>query len=140
MSLDEILQKRHLKFGWYCLLVFLSLGAVLEAMHGFKIGYYLDADNETRRLMWRLAHAHGTLLALVNIAFAVSVRGQISKNEKRLRLASACLFVATLVVPAGFFLGGLTAYDGDPGLLVLLVPPGALLLFVGVLATARSLR
>lgn len=137
-SADATLSKRHLRFGWYCLLAFLSLGAVLEALHGFKVGYYVDANNETRRLMLRLGHAHGTLLGLVNLAFAVSLRAMDSRNEQRLRLASACLIVSALVLPAGFFLGGLTAYDGDPGLLVLLVPVGAVLLFVGILSAARS--
>jgi hypothetical protein len=47
---------------------------------------------------------------------------------------------ATIVLPAGFFLGGTTAQGGDPGLLVLLVPVGALLVFVGVLLTARSIE
>jgi hypothetical protein len=62
------LADRNLRFGWWSLLVFLSLGAVLEALHGFKIGWYVDVGNETRRLMFTLAQAHGTLLALVNIA------------------------------------------------------------------------
>ena len=59
---------RNLRFGWWSLLVFLSLGGVLETLHGFKVGWYVDVGNETRRLMFTLAHAHGTLLALVNIA------------------------------------------------------------------------
>ncbi len=67
-ALAEVqLADRNLRFGWWSLLVFLSLGAVLEALHGFKIGWYVDVGNETRRLMFTLAHAHGTLLALVNI-------------------------------------------------------------------------
>ena len=69
-----VLTKRHLRFGWWALLIFLSLGLVLEGLHGFKVGYYLKVSSETRRLMWTLAHAHGTLLALVNIAFAFTAR------------------------------------------------------------------
>ena len=38
-----------------------------------------------RRLMWTLAHAHGTLLGLVHIAFAVTVR---MGNTGRSRLVS----------------------------------------------------
>jgi len=56
------LTSRHLLWGWWGLLVFLSLGIILEALHGFKVGAYLDVGNETRRLMWTLAHAHGTML------------------------------------------------------------------------------
>ncbi|PYL06334.1 MAG: hypothetical protein DME34_09145, partial [Verrucomicrobia bacterium] len=57
---------RNLRFGWWSLLVFLMIGAGLETLHGFKIGWYVDVGNETRRLMFTLAHAHGTALALVN--------------------------------------------------------------------------
>ena len=55
---------RHLRFGWRSLFVFLVLGVVLETLHGFKLGWYLDVGAEMRRLMFTLAHAHGTLLAM----------------------------------------------------------------------------
>jgi len=137
---DEFLKlrRRHLRFGWYALLGFLTLGAFLEGLHGFKAGFYLDVSQETRRLMWRLAHAHGTLLALVNIAFALSLEALTDKHFGRLRFASACLLVGGLLVPLGFFAGGLFARNGDPELFVMLVPIGALLLFLGVLHVARS--
>ena len=48
------------------------------------------------------------------------------------------LRAATLLMPAGFFLGGVTVYSGDPGLGIVLVPVGGLLLFVAVLLTARA--
>ena len=69
-----VLTGRHIRFGWFALLLFATLGIILETMHGFKIGWYLDVGNETRRLMWRLAHAHGGLLAIVNIAFALTLK------------------------------------------------------------------
>jgi len=53
------LAERHLRFGWWALLGFLTVGLVLEAFHGFKVGLYLDVPNQTRRLMWTLGHAHG---------------------------------------------------------------------------------
>ena len=40
----------NLRFGWWSLLVFLSLGGLLETLHGFKIGWYIDAGNEIRVL------------------------------------------------------------------------------------------
>ncbi|HEY8174006.1 MAG TPA: hypothetical protein VIH21_13040, partial [Dehalococcoidia bacterium] len=58
--------RRHLRFGWWSLFVFATLGLTLEALHGFKVRAYLDVSNDTRRLMWTLAHAHGTLLGLVH--------------------------------------------------------------------------
>ena len=62
--------KTHLRVGWWALLAYLSLGIAPESMHGFKIRWYLDVSNETRRLMWTLAHTHGTLLSILNIVFA----------------------------------------------------------------------
>ena len=67
------LVRRHLLFGWWSLLVFLSLGLGLETLHGFKVGWYLDVANEARRLTWTLAHAHGTLLGLIHLGFAWSL-------------------------------------------------------------------
>ena len=65
---------RHLRFGWWALAVYVCLGIVLETMHGFKIGWYLDVGNEVRRLMFTLGHFHGTMLALVNIAAGLTIR------------------------------------------------------------------
>jgi hypothetical protein len=137
---DGILIRRHLQFGWWALLIFLTGGLALEALHGFKVEAYLKVSNETRRLMWTLAHAHGTLLGLVNLAFASTLRAFSSWPEPNRRLASATLLAATVLMPAGFFLGGLFIYAGDPGLGILLVPVGGVLLFVAVLLTTRALR
>ena len=49
------------------------------------------------------------------------------------------LLGAALLLPGGFLLGGLFPYGGDPGLGIFLVPPAAVLLFVGVGTTARAL-
>ncbi len=130
--------RRHLTFGWWALLVFLTLGIVLESLHGFKAGFYLNVSNSTRRLMWTLAHAHGTLLALVHIGFGATAHLLPSWNEKSRGMASACLMSASILIPGGFFLGGLVIYSGDPGLGILLVPLGALLLFIAVFLTARG--
>jgi hypothetical protein len=136
---DELV-RRHLQIGWWSLLLFLSLGLVLEALHGFKLGWYVDVSNHTRRLMWTLAHAHGTLLSLVHVAFAATVSIAGLSSRVRLRTASRCLTLAVVCLPGGFFLGGLFFWGGDPGLGILFVPIGALLLFVAVLSTARELR
>lgn len=140
MAFDEIEPaKRHLLIGWCAILLFLSLGAILEALHGFKIGLYLDLANATRRHMWTLAHAHGTLLGILNVIFALSVRVFCTQRESWLKPASACLAGATALLPLGFLLGGVFIHAGDPGLGVLLVPFGGGLLFVAVLLTLRGL-
>ena len=131
------LADRNLRFGWWSLLVFLSLGGVLEALHGFKIGWYVDVGNETRRLMFTLAHAHGTLLALVNIAAALTVR-MVERFALRPSVSLGLIWAAILL-PAGFFLGGIVIYDGDPGLGVWLVPIGAALLFYCIARIALDL-
>ncbi len=132
--------RRHLQVGWWTLLVFLSAGLALEALHGLKVGAYLNVSNETRRLMWTLAHAHGTLLGLVNLGFAATVRVLPAWPESNRRFSSACLLGATTLMPAGFFLGGLFIYAGDPGLGILLVPAGGILLFAAVLRTAVAIK
>ena len=137
-SLDALARK-HLRIGWWTLLGFLTLGAALEAFHGFKLGYYLDAGNEARRLALRLGHAHGTLLALVHVAFALTLASRFAPAERSAARASPLLVTATFLLPGGFLLGGLFARGGDPGIGVFLVPFGALALFVAVFHVARGL-
>lgn len=127
----------NLRFGWWSLLVFLSLGGILEILHGFKVGWYVDVGNEMRRLMFTLAHAHGTALALVNIAAGLTAR-----NVKRVNArtsVSMSLIWAGILFPAGFFLGGVVTYGGDPGLGIWLVPIAAALLAYGVARIALDL-
>lgn len=128
---------RHLRHGWWALFSFLTLGVVLETLHGFKIGWYLDADADIRRLMFTLAHAHGTLLALVNIALGITARCVEGFDLER--NVSRALIWGSLVLPIGFLLGGLVIHEGDPGLGVLLVPIGAFMLLYGVGCTAKEL-
>ena len=131
---------RHLRFGWWSLLVFATLGLGLELLHGFKAGFYLDVSNATRRLMWTLAHAHGVLLAILHVLYALALRSIPALGGTRRRLISSSLVAASVLLPGGFFLGGISFYAGDPGLGVLLVPPGAalLLLAVGLIAKSAS--
>jgi hypothetical protein len=128
----------HLRVGWWALLFFLCGGIALEALHGFKAGFYLDVGNETRRLLFTLAHAHGTLLAVLNLLFAATLPALPALRGASLVAASRCLIGALILLPGGFFAGGVVIHDGDPGLGVLLVPPGALLLVVAVFLTARA--
>ncbi len=132
--------RRHLRVGWFSLLVFLSLGLVLEALHGLKVQAYLNAMSETRRLMWTLAHAHGTLLAVVQLGFAFTVLQVPAWRARARTIASRSLLAAGVLMPGGFFLGGVWVYAGDPGLGILLVPVGGVLLFVAVLLTTLSLK
>lgn len=135
---DVALARRHLRFGWWSLLVFLSLGLALEGLHGLKVEWYVDDSNATRRLMWTLAHAHGALLAMISIVFAATLRHWPVCPSPVRRIASPCLLAASLLLPLGFFLGGLFVHGGDPGLGILLVPVGAVNLLIAVFLTARG--
>jgi hypothetical protein len=128
--------QQHLRFGWCGLLVFALLGIVLEALHAWKAGAYLGVDNETRRLMWTLAHAHGVGLSILQIAFAASLRLMAAAPGA---LTSKLLHAATVLVPLGFFLGGVNTYEADPGFGILLVPVGALALVVALGSVVRTL-
>ena len=130
----EPLATRHLRLGWWGLFVFVLGGAALETLHAIKAPSYLDAGHETTRLLFRLAHAHGTLLSLVNVAYAVTVQARPATAQ---RSTSNALAAALVLLPLGFFAGGLGARGGDPGLGVILVPLGAIALVVAVVQVAR---
>lgn len=129
----------HFRYGWVSLLLFLTVGIVLEGLHGFKSQWYLSVDNEVRRLMLTLGHTHGTLLSLVNIAFAASCHCLPKLAESNHRFTSLLLKLATILMPLGFILGGLVIYDGDPGPGIVLVPVGALCLLLSVLSIVAAI-
>jgi hypothetical protein len=128
----DVVSLRHLRFGWWSLLVWLVVGLVLEMLHGFKVGWYLDVGYEARRLVFTLAHTHGGALALINLAAAACLR---AFPELKVDVAtSTSLLAASVLLPVGFLLGGVVVHQGDPGLGILLSPVGALFL---VFAIAR---
>lgn len=130
---------RHLLFGWWSLLFFAILGLVLESLHAFKIPMYLDVSNETRRLTWTLAHAHGALLSLVHVVYGLCLRALPRLDSGRQRLVSSCLVGGSVLLPGGFFAGGIAFYSGDPGLGMVFVPVGATVFLIGVFLVARTI-
>jgi hypothetical protein len=124
---------RHLLTGWSTLLIFLLLGLVLEICLAFKVDIYTRADQITFRLMWRLAHGHGTLLALVHLAFSFTL-GRLSWKQfpQPAGLLSVSLIVSTVLIPGGFFLAAFGSQAGDPSAAIALVPVGAVLLIACV--------
>lgn len=137
-AMIDPMARRHMAAGWWSLLVFLGMGVALETLHGFKVAWYLDVASSTRRHMWTLAHAHGTLLAVVNLVAGASLHRVPREALRRLEFASKSLLGAGVLLPAGFFLGGMFPYAGDPGVGVVLVPIGAVLLAIAVYLFARS--
>ena len=131
--------RKHQRVGWWTLIVFLGLGFALEALHGLKVSWYLDVGMQPRRLMWTLAHAHGTLLALIHIVFAATLRTETCEAAW-VRRASPCLLSSSILLPGGFFVGGLTVYGGDPNPAVVIVPIAALVLIAGAVCVALALE
>jgi len=129
---------RHLRVGWWGLTVFLTVGLLLEALHGFKVGFYTQPANHWRREMWTLAHAHGGLISMVSLMFAQAL-GRPALGPAPVKLISNLLTSALVLMPLGFWLGGLAPSETDPGVGVLLVPAGGLALVAGVLLAAANL-
>lgn len=127
----------NLRAGFWALFGFAGLGLVLETLHAFKLGFYLDVPNETRRLLWRLGHAHGTLLGLLNVGYALAARAWPRLRDA---LAERALLAALLLMPLGFLLGGAFARAGDPGASVGLAAAGGAALLVGLGRVAAKAR
>ena len=68
----------------------------------------------------------------------LKVEEEFQETTKTRKVASILLSSATVLMPAGFFLGGLIFYGGDPGLGILLLPLGAAFLLLAVFMTARG--
>ena len=119
--------------------MFATFGLFLESLHGFKVRAYLDVSNETRRLMWTLAHAHGGVARPRQRARRLEhphpARG---RARTTVGSTSTTLLAATVLIPGGFFLGGVVFYAGDPGLGVLILPIGAIALLVAAFLLARD--
>src|SRR5262249_2986972 len=109
----------------------------LETLHAFKLGLYLAVDNETRRLLWRLAHAHGALLGLLNVCYALAARAWPKLQDA---FVARALLGALLLMPLGFLLGGAFAHAGDPGASVALAAIGGVVLLAGLGRLALKAR
>ncbi|MBX7078779.1 MAG: hypothetical protein K1X88_06280 [Nannocystaceae bacterium] len=130
-----VLARRHHRVGWSMVLVFACAGLLLESLAGFRVAWFSDADMETRRTMWRLAHAHGALLGLLNAVLANTLRsGGAPRWSRRSAMA---VMVGSVAVPSGFALGGIWFVDGDPSPAIILVPAGALALIAGLFDALR---
>lgn len=134
---DDAAASLCLRLGWTMIAVFLAMGLVLESFHLVKLPQYLDV--RLRRELWTLAHAHGTLLGAINVLFALSARRMIADAGRRLR-AARLVSLGSVLVPAGFLLGGLVPAEGDPSPAIVLVPAGALLALLGLAAMILSRR
>ena len=109
--------------GWTSLAVWIVFGLLIEGLIGFRSPALLD--DPVRREMFRLAHAHGTLLNLVLITAAICARLEMIRLG---RATSVMLGAAVVFLPVGFLLAGIWHFKDDPGPAILMVPIGAVLL------------
>lgn len=121
-----------LRQGWIGIACWMAMGLLLEGLLGYKAPGYLN--DPQRRELFRLAHTHGTLLSAVLILAALTGRHFVPVP----RWAQAALRIGSILMPAGFLLAGVWHPEGDPGLAIWLVPPGALLMIFGAVAMALS--
>lgn len=131
---------RHLRFGWTLLALAATSGLVLETLIGFRVAWIVDVDTEIRRAMFRLAHAHGALLGLIHVAFALTLGAGRLAGLGAPGRTSAALLVGGIAIPLGFAGGGVWIHGSDPGLLVLLVPLGAVAWIAALVDVARGVR
>jgi hypothetical protein len=135
----KTLARRHQVWGWRLLALFMTGGLLLETLHGFKIGLYLDQTNSLRRELWTLAHAHGTLVAVVQLLFSQVVARGWWTSWPRMRLCSFLYLWAAILLPGGFFLGGIAPHENsDPWIGIWWVPVGAMFLIIAALVTASQ--
>ena len=119
--------------GWVSVALWMTLGLLLEGLLGYKIPAYLS--DPQRRELFRLAHAHGTLLGIVLIVAALcAINFKIALSPAP-RLA---LRIGALLMPGGFLLAGIWHTESDPGLAIWIVPLAALMVIFGAIAMALS--
>lgn len=115
--------------GWLGVAVWLGFGLLLESLTAYRIPFYLN--DPLRQELFRLAYIHGILL---NIILLVADQGPAPvSNAARWALAAG-----SVLMPAGFLLGGIWHFEGEAGLGVWLVPLGGLLVIFGVINLALS--
>lgn len=121
--------------GWLSLALWMSFGLLLESLMAYKSPAYLG--DPQRRELFRLAHAHGSLLGAVLVMAALWAR---SAGARLSRLPVTALRFGAAVMPLGFLAAGIWHPESDPGLGIWLVPAGALPLIFGLISIALSSR
>lgn len=112
--MNDNIRSTHVRFGWTLLTIAVIAGALLESLLGWRSS--LLGDDELRHRLWSLAHFHAAFLALLNLIYPSA-----TKSTK----TSRSLIAGSVLLPLGFFLGGLAHPEGDPGLGIWLAPLGA---------------
>lgn len=115
--------------GWFSLAFWLSAGLFLEGLIGFRAPAYLQ--DPTRRELFRLAHAHGAILSMLLLLVDLYIVKNLIAPPPVVIWA---LRIGVILMPAGFFVGGIWHYERDPNLLVIAAPIGGLLIIFAVIS------
>ena len=113
--------------------VWMTFGLLLEGLIGYKTPDYLH--DSVRRELFRLAHAHGTLLSLLLLGLALVCD---RFDVKPANFVPMVLRGGVVLMPIGFLLGGLWHYESDPGVGIWLVPVAAVMVVFGVVSLAAA--
>jgi hypothetical protein len=122
-------EDRTLAVGLWLLAICIPLGITLEVLHACKVQAYLSSV--MRRELWTLAHAHGNLLGILCLVMAIAAPRCCAEPAARARMLRG-LRAGAVLMPLGFFLGGVLSYEGDPSYGIALVPLGALFLVLAL--------
>ena len=119
--------------GWFGLAVFMAFGLLFEGLIGYRSPAYLN--DPIRRELFRLAHAHGTILSLLLLIADLFLT---SRQIAIPRAAMWSLRAGAIVMPVGFLFGGLSTTETDPHFSIILSPIGGVMLIFGVVAIALA--
>lgn len=119
--------------AWLGLAFWLSFGLLLEGLIGYRSPAYLQ--DEMRRDLFRLAHAHGAIFSLL---LAISWLYLRSSSVTIPNVALWSLRLGTILMPIGFLLGGMWHTETDPNLLIVLAPIGGVMVIFGVVSVALT--
>ena len=126
-------QSLHVRLSLLLVAAFLGLGIIVESLLGTRAAALWD--DELRREFVRLGHAHGGLLGLLNLGIGWAML-HLRTPEGWARKLRVAAWSGAALVGLGFLGGGIWHGATDPGLLILMVPTGALLLLSSLLVVA----
>ena len=115
--------------GWLGLAIFMAFGLLFEGLIGYRSPAYLN--DMMRRELFRLAHAHGTILSLVLL---IADQYLHSRELQIPQPALLLLRIGAVIMPLGFLFGGIWHTETDPHFLVILSPIGGVMLIFGIVA------
>ena len=113
--------------------VWMTFGLLLEGLIGYKTPVYLQ--DPLRRELFRLAHAHGTLLSLLLLGVTlVCDRFELRPSS----LVTIALRSGVILMPLGFLFGGLWHYESDPGIGIWLAPVAGIMVVFSLVGLTVS--